>query len=296
MEWVVANERAALPGKTEEHLPMLVRLVESPRFKGMITSLIVLSAILLGVETIDALPEFWVRVIQIANRTIVWIFVVELVLRIAAHRLAFFRGGWNLFDFIVVALTFAPSQGPLQVLRALRIMRVSRLLSSVPSLRSVVEGLLRAVPGLGSVTLLLTLILYIGAVMATHLFQDISPERFGSIGLSLLTLFQVLTLENWPDVMEPLEAAMPYAWVYFVVFILLTSFMMLNLFVGVLVNGIQSNIDNDTGAGLDANRQQIHAVLVELAALREEIRRLQPPSAADGIVEPAAGASAGDGG
>lgn len=268
--------------------PMLVRLVEAPAFKGVITTLIVISAILLGIETIDALPGFWVHAIQVANRAIVWVFVVELVLRIAAHRLGFFRGGWNLFDFSVVALTFLPSQGPLQVLRALRVMRVGRLLSSVPSLRHVVEGLLRAVPGLGSVTLLLTLILYIGAVMATHLFGDVSPERFGSIGLSLLTLFQVMTLENWPDVMEPLEAVKPYAWVYFVVFILLTSFMMLNLFVGVLVNGIQSNIESDTGAGLDANRKQIGEVMHELAALREEIRRHYP------LVSPAALAEAGE--
>lgn len=252
----------------------LLRLVEASVFKGTITVLIVLSAILLGVETIDALPGAWLRLIQIANRTIVWVFVIELVLRIAAHRLAFFRGGWNWFDFIVVALTLAPTQGPLQVLRALRVMRVSRLLSSVPSLRHVVEGLLRAVPGLGSVTLLLALILYIGAVMATHLFGDISPERFGSIGLSLLTLFQVMTLENWPDVLEPLEAVNHYAWIYFVIFILLTSFMMLNLFVGVLVNGIQANIEEDTGAALDANHRQLAQVLQELAALRAEIRRL----------------------
>ena len=253
----------------------LQTLVEAPKFKGTITTLIVISAILLGVETIDALPPTWLGAIQTANRIIVWVFVVELALRIAAHRLAFFRGGWNWFDFIVVGLTVLPTQGPLQVLRALRVMRVSRLLSSVPSLRRVVEGFLRAIPGLGSVTVLLLLILYISAVMGTHLFGEVSPERFGSIGASLLTLFQVMTLENWPDVAEPLEAANSYAWVYFVVFILLTSFMMLNLFVGVLVNGLETNITSETEAGIEANREQIEEVRTEIARLRDEIAGLR---------------------
>ena len=164
---------------------------------------------------------------------------------------------------------------PLQVLRALRVMRVSRLLSSVPSLRRVVEGFLRAIPGQGSVTVLLLLILYISAVMATHLFGEVSPECFGSIGASLLTLFQVMTLENWPDVAEPLEAANSYAWIYFVVFILLTSFMMLNLFVGVLVNGLETNITSETEAGIEANREQIEEVRTEIARLRDEIAGLR---------------------
>lgn len=249
----------------------LRRLVESRLFNRAVVILIVASALLLGLETLRDLPPAALAFLQNANRAILAIFVVELVLRIAAYRGAFFRGGWNLFDFAIVAVSLIPPPGPLQMLRALRVLRVLRLVSAVPSLRRVVDGLLDALPGLGSIIALLLLLLYVAAVMATHLYRDIAPDDFGSLAISLMTLFQVMTLEAWPDVAKPIMAVDPWAWLFFVCYILVATFMVLNLFIGVVVSAIQTRIASEAEA--DCGRDE--ALAGEVAGLRKEIRQLR---------------------
>jgi voltage-gated sodium channel len=161
------------------------------------------------------------------------IFVVEIALKLVAFRLAFFREGWNVFDFLIVAISLAPATEGFAVLRALRILRVLRAVSLVPSLRRVVEGLIRALPGMGSVFMLMSLIFYIGSVMATKLFAHSHPDWFGSIGASAYSLFQIMTLESWSmGIVRPVMEVHPWAWAFFVPFILVTTFAVVNLVVG----------------------------------------------------------------
>lgn len=252
-------------------LSLLQRFVEHDWFKRAIVVLIVINAILLGGETMRELPASVLDTLFRVNRMILGVFVIELILRITAHRLAFFRDPWSIFDFVIVIAALIAPSGPLQVLRSLRVLRALRLISTVPSLRRVVDGLLSAVPGIASVMVLLILVLYITSVMATLLFRDVAPDHFGSLGVSLFSLFQVMTLEGWPDIAAEVMASQPWAWVFFVGFILLGTFMVLNLVIGVVVSSIQSKIESESPGHSPAEL----ALLEEFDRLRREISDLR---------------------
>ncbi len=254
----------------------LVRFVEQDWFKNAIVGLIVVNAILLGVETMRSLSPGVLDAVFRINRVILAVFVVEVVLRIAAHRAAFFRDPWGLFDLFIVSIALLVPSGPLQVMRALRILRALRLVSSIPSLRRVVDGLLGAVPGIASVLFLLVLVLYIAAVMATLLYRDIAPENFGHLGISLFSLFQIMTLEGWSDIATKVMAVEPWAWVYFIGYILLATFLVLNLVIGVVVSSIQSRIEaeNADQHGIDpALKREISELRQEISLLRESLAK-----------------------
>ncbi len=171
--------------------------LEQPALQRLLIALILINAVVLGLETSSSIMAAWGPWLIAIDRTILGIFVVEIALRLAAHRLAFFRDPWSVFDFIVVAIALIPASGPLAVLRALRVLRVLRLITLVPSMKRVVGGLLAALPGLGSVAAIIGLIFYVAAVIATKLFAADYPQWFGSLGASAFTLFQVMTLESW---------------------------------------------------------------------------------------------------
>lgn len=258
----------------------LRRLVDAAAFRRSIIVLIVVSAILLGLETVRSLPPGLLDAIHTVNRLILGVFVVEVALRMLAYRSAFFRDGWNLFDLAVVVAAVVPPPGPWQTLRALRILRVLRLVSSVPALRRVVEGLLSALPGLASIIGLMLLLLYIAAVMATHLYRDISPEHFDDIGNSLFTLFQIMTLEGWPDVARTVMEVQPLAWIFFTGFISVATFMVLNLFIGVVVSAIQSRIADELAAeaaGDESLVREVAALRAEIAGLRSDLGGKRAP-------------------
>jgi voltage-gated sodium channel len=253
----------------------LERLVEHAWFKRPIIALIVLSTVLLGFETLRGLPVSTAEWLFRINRIILGVFVVELALRIAAHRRAFFRDPWSLFDLTIVAAALVLPGNTAQVLRALRILRALRLVSAVPSLRRVVDGLLGAVPGIASITVLLVLLLYVAAVMATLLFRDVSPEHFGHLGVSLFTLFQIMTLEGWPDIARNVMASEPWAWVFFAGYILVATYMVLNLVIGVVVSSIQSRMDAEQPASASETKlaHDVAELRREIAALHAEISR-----------------------
>ena len=254
--------------------------------RGIIV-LILINAALLGLETWPAAMAAAGGLIVTLDRTILTVFVVEIALRMFAYRRAFWRDPWSVFDFAVVAIALLPATGQFAVLRALRVLRVLRLLTIVPSMRRVVGALLTAIPGLGSIGLVLLLIFYVFAVIATHLFAASHPEWFGHLGRSLYTLFQVMTLESWSmGIARPVMENFPYAWVFFVPFILVATFTMLNLFIAIIVNAMHSYSEaehQDTVASVEKAREHIEADLhTEVRALREEIRELkrmlsQPP-------------------
>lgn len=254
-------------------------LVDSNRFQNAITAVIVINAITLGCETSDRLMEMAGDLLHAIDRIALGIFVVELGLRFYAYRTRFFRDPWNCFDAIIVSVSLAPSSAGLSVLRSLRILRALRLVSRVPSMRRVVSALLAAVPGVGAIIGLLVLIIYIAGVMTTSLFGATSPNYFGDLGTSLFTLFQVMTGENWPDVALSVMESQPMAWIFFVVYILLSTFVVLNLFIGVVVSAMESQVGDETRADLDEReereRNRDAVLLSELRALRSEVEALR---------------------
>lgn len=247
-------------------------LIESERFEKTITALIVANAVTLGLETSPTVVARFGDWLQLIDRTVLGIFVVELLSRIFVFRGRFLHDSWRLFDLAVVGITLVSASGAFSVLRALRILRVLRLVSLVPSMRGVVGALLTALPGMASIIGLMALVLYVSAVLATKLFREITPELFGSLGASLFTLFQVMTVEGWPDIARGVMAQSPYAWIFFVVYLLIATFMVLNLFIAVVVNAMQSQITQDIKGEAEA-----HTLLIidEVRAMRREIEALR---------------------
>lgn len=254
----------------------LKTIVESSLFQNAITVVIVVNAIVLGLETSTTVMDAMGGLLKALDKIALAIFVVELLMKLAVYRLRFFTSAWNVFDFVIVSVTLIPANEGVSVLRALRILRALRLVSAVPSMRKVVQALLRAIPGMGSVVMLLSLVFYIAAVMATKLFGEAFPDWFGTLGESTYSLFQIMTLESWSmGIVRPVMEVYPYAWVFFVVFILLTTFAVLNLFIAIIVDAMseeQKEVDAETRGELGSDHEQIMA---ELKALREEVREIR---------------------
>jgi voltage-gated sodium channel len=243
-------------------------LIESDPFQRTIVAVIVFNAITLGLETSDGIVASTGGVLHVLDRIVVAIFVVELGLRIYAKGLAFLKDPWSIFDLGVVVLSLLPATGGLSVLRALRILRALRLVSAVPGMRRVVAGLLSAMPAMMSIVLLLGLVLYVGAVLATEMYGDAAPDHFGHLGDSLFTLFQVMTGEAWPDIAAQVLPSHPSAWIFFVIFILISTFVALNLFTAVVVSAMEPERREEIQ--IDANiLEEIRALRAEIAALRE---------------------------
>lgn len=277
----------------------LIAFLETPLFLNTITGLILFNAVTLGLEAYPFEAVWFTDVLPIVDRIIVAIFVVELLLKMIAYRGAFFKSGWNWFDLIVVSISLFPDAGPFTVLRALRIMRVFRLFSVMPDMRKVVEALMRAIPGMGAILAVLSLMFYVAAVMATKLFGPTNPDLFGTLGGSAFTLFQVMTLEGWAmDVARPVMEAQAFAWVFFVIFIVLTSFAVLNMFIAVIVDSLQSrHFDEEeeraekSDAEAQADRDEMQR---ELVAIRAELKALREAVVQGSAVPPASSANAED--
>ncbi len=244
--------------------------IEGALVSRFIIGLIVLNAIVLGLETSPTVMGALGPGLVWLNHIIVGIFVAEIAIKWLAHGRSFFRSGWNWFDFIIVAIALVPASGPLEILRALRVLRVLRLFSQVPKLRAIIESLMRALPGMGWTALLLLLVFYIFAVMGTLLFGEAFPEYWGSLGASLFSLFQIMTLESWSSgIARPMLAAFPWAWTFFVPFILVSSFMVLNLFIAIIVTATQS-------IHADEQTEQSEHILEELQAIRARLEAIDP--------------------
>lgn len=270
------TDTSPVPGTTGSRLRALI---DHPRFERAIIALILINAVTLGLEAIPAVEGAYGGWIDWIDRTIIAIFVVEIGLRLAVHRAGFFRDPWNVFDFVVVAVALIPQTAAWSVLRTLRVLRALRLVSRVPSMRRVVSALLAALPGMGSIVALLGLLVYVAAVMATGLFGAAAPEYFGSLGASLFTLFHVMTLEGWPDVARTVMAGVPWAWAFFLVYILVSTFAVLNLFIAVIVNAMQAQVEHDIEESqADQTREMrssFEKVSAELAEVRAELAAIR---------------------
>ncbi len=258
----------------------LQSFIEHQRVQNAIITLILINALLLGMETSSSIMQQAGQLIVAVDRIILAIFVIEIMIRIYVYGRDFWRDPWSLFDFSVVAIALIPASGPFAVLRALRVLRVLRLLTMVPSMRRVVGALLGAIPGLASIGVMLLIFYYVFAVIATTLFGSAYPEWFGTLGKSFYTLFQIMTLESWSmGIVRPVMESFPYAWAFFVPFILIATFTMLNLFIAIIVSAMQSYSEEEHRGTVDAvkaTQDHIETDLhKEVQSLRGEIRELR---------------------
>ncbi len=255
-------------------------LVEADWFKNSIMAVIIFNAVTLGMSTSGYLTERIGGLLSVLDNIVLTIFVGELLLKFFAYRWQFFRSAWNIFDLAVVGLGLLPSQEGLSALRGLRVIRAMRLLSVVPQMRAVVQALLDALPGMGAVIVMISIVFYVFGVMATLMYGASFPEWFGTLGRSLYSLFQIMTLESWSmGIVRPVMIEYPSAWAFFVPFIVITAFSVLNLFIGLLVNTMQGAVEEETEAEFENLRKLVRdetdVVDRNVLALMEEVKALR---------------------
>lgn len=268
---------------TLENRTKLAAWLETSMVKNFILVVIIVNAITLGLGTSSWVAEETGPLLAIFDKIVIGIFVLEMVLKLHAYRMTFFKSAWNLFDLAIVIISLVPSSTGLSVLRGLRVIRAMRVLSAVPQMRDVIKALLDALPGMGAVVILLSIVFYIFAVMATILYGATFPQWFGSVGGSLYSLFQVMTLESWSmGIVRPVMEVHPYAWAFFIPFIICTAFAVLNLFIGLLVNTMQAAVEEAQDAEMERmmdnvnmGHERIEAQIVELQQQILELKQDQ---------------------
>ncbi len=254
----------------------LKRLIEHNTAQRILLGLIIVNAVTLGLETVPSVMTAVGPYLLALDKAILSVFVIEILIRLFVHRLAFFKDGWSLFDFTVVGIALLPASGPFAVLRALRVLRILRVLSFIPSMRNIVGALIQSLNGMLSIAMVLALVYYVCAVMATKLFGEAFPEWFGSLGASLYTLFQIMTLESWSmGIARPIMEQYPYAWAFFVPFILTATFIMLNLFIAVIVNAVQTMHEQESKEIHDIEQATQQQILNQMQQLRHEVAQLR---------------------
>ncbi|EAQ03154.1 voltage-gated sodium channel [Pseudooceanicola batsensis HTCC2597] len=254
--------------------------LETARVRNTILGIIIFNAITLGLGTSDTVRDAIGPTLRIVDQVVLGIFVVELTLKFYAYGLSFFRSAWNVFDLVVVSVGLLPQTDSLSALRGLRVIRAMRLLSVVPQMRAVVQALLDALPGMGAVIIMLSIVYYVFAVMGTIMYGNAFDEWFGTLGRSLYSLFQIMTLESWSmGIVRPVMEVYPNAWAFFVPFIVITAFSVLNLFIGLLVNTMQSAVEEEHEAEMEKLqalvRTETDQVDAHVLALTEEVRALR---------------------
>ncbi len=255
---------------TAADLTPLQRFVETRVFQGVVLALIIVNAIVLGAETFDGANMAAGAFLPIVDRIIVYAFVAEIGVRIIAWRGAYFRNGWNIFDFLIVAVSVGAATSGLAALRAFRVLRVLRVITVIPRMRVVVSALLDSIPGIASVGVVLTLIVYVFAVIGANLYGDDHPALFGNVLQAMYTLFQVMTLEGWPDIAGKVNQTHARSWVFFLTFVLIATFTMLNLFVAIVVRVVEEDSEPVVDEVIDGQK----AIRLEIGALRREIEKL----------------------
>ncbi|WP_170775539.1 ion transporter [Ruegeria lacuscaerulensis] len=274
-------------GKGETLRDAVREFVERRTVTNTILGVIIFNAITLGLSTSSSIQANIGHILSVFDQIVLGIFVTELLLKFYAYRMSFFSNAWNIFDLVVVTLGLLPNRDGLSALRGLRVIRAMRLLSVIPQMRSVVQALLDALPGMGAVIIMISIVFYVFAVMATLMYGPDFPEWFGTLGRSLYTLFQVMTLESWSmGIVRPVMEVHPTAWIFFVPFIVITAFSVLNLFIGLLVNTMQSAVEDDAveefshlrdlvRSETDIVDDRVKELLVEVRALRSEVAELK---------------------
>ncbi|WP_373069510.1 ion transporter [Sulfurimonas sp.] len=251
-------------------------LVESSKFQNFIIALIVINGITMGLETSKSIVDSFGTLLHTFDILVISIFTVEIILRIYVHRVSFFKDPWSIFDFIIVAISLVPANAGFEIFRILRVLRLFRLITVVPQMRKIVSALISVIPGMISIAALMSLFFYIFAIMSTQLYGEKFPEWFGTLGASFYTLFQIMTLESWSmGIVRPVMEVYPQAWVFFVPFIFLVTFVMINLIVAIVVDAMAELNKGESEHLIDeVHLSEIHTN-EHIIALRAEIKELK---------------------
>lgn len=255
-------------------------LVENTKFQNFIIGLIIFNGITMGFETSKSFASEYATFFMLANSIVIVIFTIEILLRIYVHRVSFFKDPWSLFDFSVVAISLVPASGGFEIFRILRVLRLFRIITVVPQMRKIIAALLSVLPGIASIAGLLTLFFYIFAIMATQLYGERFPEWFGDLGESFYTLFQIMTLESWSmGIVRPIMEVYPLAWLFFMPFIFMATFIIINLIIAVVVdamneltNAEESHVVEEVHSSEIATKDQIQALHQEIVELKRMLK------------------------
>lgn len=263
-----------------EHRKKLAKILDGNKVQSFITGLIFINAITLGLETSSSIRSYIGVYLQMFDNFVIMVFAVEITLKLYANGLRFFKNGWNIFDFTIVLISLLPATGSLSVLRALRVLRILRLLKMVPRLKFIVNSLFKSLPDLLWIFMIILMFFYLYSVMGTKLFGESFPELFGTLATSMFTLFQLMTLEDWANgVAKPVMSVFPYAYIYFISFILITSVVVLNLIIAVIVSGLEAIQKEDTKILIDEFEKDIesdkHEILTELRSLKSKLSDIE---------------------
>lgn len=251
-------------------------LVHHPSFDKFILGIVIFNGIVIGLETSHSLHAQYSDFFHLLDRAILGIFIIEAVIKMAAeapHVLRYFRQGWNIFDFTIIVLSLLPTGQFATLARLVRVLRITRIISVIPELRLIIATLLRSLPGMMHIVMLLAVLFYIYGVTGYHLFHAVDPDNWGNLGKCLLTLFGIVTLETWVDKMGEVLPAMPYAWIYFISFIVLGTFTFINLFVAVVINNL-SEAKQESLKALESPPSK-EELLKELTTTKEALTRLE---------------------
>lgn len=252
------------------------KIVESSLFQNFIIGVIIFNGITMGLETSKEFMQEYGIFIEILDKLVITIFTIEIIMRIYVYRLPFFKNGWNFFDFSIVAISLVPSSAGFEILRILRVFRLFRLVTVVPQMRKIVIALVSVIPGMLSIAGLLMLLFYIFAIMATQLYSQTFPEWFGTLGESFYTLFQIMTLESWSmGIVRPIMEQHPYAWVFFVPFIFIVTFIMINLIIAIVVDAMNEIKEEEQTHIIDQIHNSEDHTKLEVEKLRDEIKELK---------------------
>lgn len=262
----------------------LARLVDSDRFAGVIAAVIVINAVVLGLETYPGIVATYGDQLVLLNEVCFAIFVVELVLRLASYGRdirSFFRSGWNVFDLVVIGAVFIPGvREQAQLLRLLRLARIVRLVRYLPDARILLMTVIKSIPSLFSMVVLTVLLLFVYGMIGWSLFGAALPETWGTIGRSMLTLFILLTLENFPTYLQEAEAISPYAIVFFISYVLLAAFVVFNLLIGIVIGSMERARESEATAGAEPEGGSLHMtddadVVARIRALHRDLAALE---------------------
>lgn len=247
----------------------LKNMISSKLWGHFVAVLIVVNTIVLSMETYPGVMKAYGDLLTSIDQTILYLFILELVLRFIAYRLDFFKDPWSIFDFCVVGIALIPAQDAFSALRAARALRALRLISVFPKLRKVIEGLVMAIPGICAIAGVMAIIICVFGLLASKLYGPSFPEWFGNLHLSVFSLFQIMTLEGWPDIVRTVMQEKPFAWIFFVTYILIATFSVLNLFIAVVVDAMQKNHAEDT----DDEREKIDIINEKLDVIMGKMNK-----------------------
>ena len=253
------------------------KFVECRPFQWAILAVILFNSILFGLETSREMMQSHGVALQRLDQICLWIFVAELSLKIAAYGLGFPRDPWNVFDFLIVAVSFAPDMGMLSSVRLFRVLRIFKLVSGMRHMRIIISAILRSLPGVSWAGMLLLLVYYVYGIIGTNLFGSTFPAWFGSLGKSVYSLFQIMTLESWSmGIARPVIEKFPYAWVFFVSYILLSSFIVMNIVVGIVLNSIGDSFKKESGdaAAVGDALSELEKLKRQMDAVEKAVSRL----------------------